>query len=166
MSVDWNYFDKFDAVIDKYMPDRGEGETLASQIVTAVNKLIYKWYNDGDVYDNNYGMEGWANDLSSYANWLFSNVPEADTILNRIEDCSNDNEYESILRDLADTYLNEDVLSYWANEPKVGSIYECDGPFSFNEYDDEDDEDDWDEEYEDDDWDEDEDEDEEYEDEG
>lgn len=163
MSVDWSYFDKFDSVLDKYMPSRGEGDTKASQIATAVNKLIYKWYNDGDVYDNNYGMAGWANDLSSYANWLFSNVPEADTILNRIEDCSNDHEYESILRDLADTYLNEDALSYWANEPSVGSIYDCSGPFSFNEYSEEDDEDDW--EDDEDDWDEEEDdwEEEEYE---
>ena len=164
MSVDWNYFDKFDAVIDKYMPDSGEGETLASQIVTAVNKLIYKWYNDGDVYDNNYYLDGWANDLSSYANWLYENVPGCQRILEGIEDCFNESEYEDLLQKLADSLLAESEILDYAESPKVGSIYECDGPFSFNEYDDEDDEDsDWDEEYEDDDWDEDEDE--EYEDE-
>ena len=51
--VDESAFDKFEPIIDKYMPDIGEGDSLASQMVTAVNKLIYKWYNDGDVYDNN-----------------------------------------------------------------------------------------------------------------
>lgn len=68
MAVNWNYFDKFEAITVKYMPDYGEGETIASQAVTAVNKLIYKWYNDGDVFDNTKYLEGWWNDLSSYAN--------------------------------------------------------------------------------------------------
>ena len=48
-SVDWGYFNKFEDTIDKYMPSSGEGETMASQIATAINKLVYKWYNDGDV---------------------------------------------------------------------------------------------------------------------
>ena len=43
--VEWSAFDKFEPIIDKYMPDIGEGDSLASQMVTAVNKLIYKWYN-------------------------------------------------------------------------------------------------------------------------
>ena len=42
MAVDWGYYDKFEELVDKYMPMRGEGETKASQIVTAVSKLIYK----------------------------------------------------------------------------------------------------------------------------
>lgn len=46
----------YDEVIELYLPDRGEGKTKATQIVTAVNKLIYKWFNDGDVYDNTYHM--------------------------------------------------------------------------------------------------------------
>lgn len=67
-SVSWSYFRRFDEIIDKYLPASGEGENMASQIVTAVNKLIYKWYNDGDVYDNTGYLEGWANDISDYAN--------------------------------------------------------------------------------------------------
>lgn len=35
--VNWNYFDKFKGVKERYLPDRGEGETKATQIVTAVN---------------------------------------------------------------------------------------------------------------------------------
>ena len=70
--VDWSYYDKpeFKAINSEYLPARGEGETKATQIVTAVNKLVYKWYNDGDVFDNTGALSGWANDLSSYANWL------------------------------------------------------------------------------------------------
>ena len=67
--VSWDYYKKFKDINEKYLPDEGEGDTLASQIVIAINKLVYKWYNDGGVYDNvNSGLRGWADDLSSYAN--------------------------------------------------------------------------------------------------
>lgn len=142
--VSWNYFDKFEEVINKYMPARGEGETMASQIVTAVNKLIYKWYNDGDVYDNHYFLNGWCNDLSDYANWLSEYAKGADEILERIKRAYNDGDYEAILRSLADLCLNEDYLSMY-NSPKQGSIYSCEGKFVFVE-DWEEDCDDWEEE--------------------
>ena len=83
--VDWDYYDRFNELNDKYLPSQGEGETEATQAITAINKLVYKWYNDGDVYDNvNSGLSGWANDLSSYANWLHKNIDGASEILERI----------------------------------------------------------------------------------
>ena len=33
---------------DKYLPSEGQGENKASQLVTATNKIIYGWYNNGD----------------------------------------------------------------------------------------------------------------------
>ena len=142
-SVNWGYFDKFDEVIADQMGPMGEGETMSSQIVTAVNKLIYKYYNDGDVYDNRYGLQGWANDLSSYANWLYNNVPETKNILLKIRDIKLESNYEDLLKELADLTLNFDFLfgkDYNAKE-KVGSIYNEKGPFKYVEpsfYDDED----------------------------
>lgn len=135
-SVDWGYFNKFKEINDKYMPDQGEGETIASQIVTAINKLIYKWYNDGDVYDNvNSGMQGWANDLSDYANWLDKYCKPASQILDSIYNCSNDDEYENILKALADKCLDEKYLSTMEEKPKQGSIYDCEGQYEFEEQD-------------------------------
>lgn len=136
--MDWNYFDRFESTINKYMPDRGEGDTVASQIATAVNKLVYKWYNDGDVYDNRYVLKGWCNDLSSYANWLVENA-DAKPILDKIRDIDDFDihdsyrQYELILKELADKYLDEGYLASRSEEAKVGSIYECDGPFMFDE---------------------------------
>ena len=143
-SVDWSYYDKFEDLINKYMPDEGEGETLASQIVTAVNKLIYKWYNDGDVFDNvNSGLNGWANDLSDYANWLYKYAPgDAPSILKNIYGMGDESDYETLLKELADNLLDENLLSS-LEKAKQGSIYDCDGPFEFSEYDEED-EDEWD----------------------
>ena len=142
-SVDWSYYNKFEDLINKYMPDEGEGETLASQIVTAVNKLIYKWYNDGDVFDNvNSGLNGWANDLSDYANWLYKYAPgDAPSILKNIYGMGDESDYETLLKELADNLLDENLLSS-LEKAKQGSIYDCDGPFEFSIYDE--DEDEWD----------------------
>ena len=132
--MNWDYFDKFEPLNDIYLPPRGEGDTLATQIVTAVNKIIYKFYNDGDVFDNTYFLTRWANDLSSYANWLYKHIDESAPILDRIETIQSDNEYEKLLMDLADVLLNEEFLNKMNQSPKTGSVYDCDGPFKFNEY--------------------------------
>lgn len=145
--VDWNYFDRFREVDDKYLPISGEGDNMATQITTALATLVYKWYNDGDVYDNRYYLSGWANDLSDYANWLYEYVNGADEILIRIKEARNHAEYEWILKDLCDKYQQMELLDEYAKEEKVGSIYDCEGPFEFDdgweEELDDDEEDDW-----------------------
>lgn len=139
MAVSWSYYDKFEPLLDKYLPVRGEGDKMQNQIVTAVNKLVYKWYNDGDVFDNTYSLRGWANDLSSYANWLSKYADYAGNILSGIEDCTTEDDYEDLLQELADFCLDEDYLSSY-DVGKRGSIYDCDGPYVFEEqYEDEDD---------------------------
>ena len=152
MSVDWGYYDKFDDVMEKYLPERGEGNTMATQVVTAVTKLVYKWYNDGDVYDNVHGpMRGWCNNLSSYANWLALNDPAAREILPGIRDCRSDSSYEDLLKRLTDELFEMRNLEELDKIPANGSIYDCDGPYEFDEHwDDEDEEDIWGEEEEDD----------------
>ena len=143
MAVDWSYYDKkdFQELSDKYLPGIGEGETKASQIVTCINKLIYKWYNDGDVFDNTVYLSGWANDLSSYANWLYKNTTtKCKTILDGVYNCRYDGEYEDLLKELADYLFTKEYLLEQENFPKVDTIYDCDGKFKFIEiYDDDDD---------------------------
>ena len=144
MGVNWDYYDKFDGVSDKYLPIRGEGETKATQIVTAVTKLVYKWYNDGDVFDNTSHLEGWANDLSSYANWLYHRTTEAvQNILNKVYDCYNDGEYEDLLQELADELLNEEYLNEQDKIKKEFSIYTYEGKFKFEEVNEDEDDDEW-----------------------
>lgn len=133
MAVNWSYFDKFSKLSDKYLPDRGEGETMATQIVTAVSKLVYKWYNDGDVFDNTHYLDGWCNDLSSYANWLEKYTDKAGKILDKIANCVSDGDYEDLLKELADTLLDEKYLLIQDGLEKAGSIYDCEGKFEFRE---------------------------------
>ncbi len=132
VGVLWSYYDKqeFDEVNDKYLPISGQGDTKATQIVTAVNKLVYKWYNDGDVFDNTKYLAGWCNDLSSYANWL-AEYADADDILSEINDIYDGSEYEELLKELADRYLNMEYLDALNSVERVGDIYHCDGPYRF-----------------------------------
>lgn len=140
MAHEWDDFNKFDDVMSDYLPEKGEGETLASQVSTAVSKLVYKYFNDGDVYDNRYFLNGWWNDLSSYANWLATNFRPAHVVLSRIEKAKTEEDYEDILYDLCRCFPKEYLL--WLNNiPKVGSVYHCDGPFEYVELDDEEEED-------------------------
>lgn len=149
--MSWNSFDKFNDVNDLYLPDYGEGDTIATQIVTAVNKLVYKWFNDGDVYDNTrvgYGSEIWgfANDLSSYANWLYnlSVTPNDErSLLKRIWSINNGREYEDILYQLCTDLLDPDYLEAMNKYPARGSVYDANGPFEWIE-DVEEDGEDWD----------------------
>ena len=138
MSVDWSYYNdkRFDDLDAKYLPGRGEGETKASQIVTAINKLIYKWYNDGDfvVLDRNFLGEECCNDLSSYANWLLLHARAVELL--DVRTARTEGDYEDILRRVADAFLDEELLAMADKQPKVGTIYECDGPLSAPEVDD------------------------------
>ena len=143
MSVEWSYYNKFTELEDKYLPARGEGETMATQIVTAVCKLVYKWYNDGDVFDNTHVLEGWANDLSSYANWLYQYTKDAWSTLNKIEKCHNDDDYEDLLKELTDKLFDEEYLAEQNEKEKVGTVYDCLGRFKFVDLDEEEEEDDY-----------------------
>lgn len=146
MSVKWSYYNKFEPIEDKYLPAKGEGTTRATQIVTAVCKLVYKWYNDGDVFDNTHHIGGCCNDLSSYANWLYQYTKDSWEILNKIEKCREDDDYEYLLKELADKLFDEEYLAEQDKKEKVGTIYNCDGKFEYDESynDDEEDDDYWD----------------------
>ena len=150
--VSWDYYDKFDGINDRYLPDRGEGDNAATQAVTAVNKLVYKWYNDGDVFDNNYSLQGWANDLSSYANWLSEYVDGCRDILDEIKHITSEGEYEELLKNLADLVMTEkmlDVLKEQYNNQIIGTIYDCEGDYSYTIEEDDEEEDDYYDDYED-----------------
>ncbi len=146
MAVRWSYYDNatVDEINDKYLPWRGEGDTLATQIVTATNKLIYKWYNDGDAFDNTEHLVGFGNDLSSYANWLNTHSIYGG-ILDGVFECKSESDYEDLLKEFSDKVFNLELLDSLNKLPADGTIYKCKGKFKFidRSYDDDDGDDDW-----------------------
>lgn len=131
-SHEWGDFNKFKNT-DEYLPVHGDGDNKGTQAATALSKLIYKWFNDGDVFDNTYGLTGWANDISGSANWLYYYVPETQPILNRIKEIGSDEDaYTDLLYDLI--ALVDPQIPALATFPKEGDAYDEDGPFEFQEY--------------------------------
>lgn len=130
-------------LIEKYLPSRGDGDNQATQAVTALCKLTYKWFNDGDVYDNHYYLQGWANDISGSANWLYNNIPITQSLLMEIKYIHSEKEYEELLDELENVVLKEELLAELEKKSKVGSAYSEHGPFSFDDSIDEDDEDEY-----------------------
>ena len=148
-------FDKFNYVLDEYMPQSGEGDTVASQIATAVAKIAYRWFNDGDTVSSKWMVHDASAEgaVSQYANWLYNNVPESRKIFSPWLDKFNHgsvsrNEYENFLYDMCLNLLNPDFLDGYSTEPKRDSIYNSkkyeDGVFlGEEEYEDGMEEDDW-----------------------
>lgn len=130
-------------LIEKYLPSMGDGDNQATQAVTALCKLTYKWFNDGDVYDNHYYLQGWANDISGSANWLYNNIPITQSLLMEIKYIHSEKEYEELLDELENVVLKEELLAELEKKSKVGSAYNEHGPFSFDDSIDEDDEDEY-----------------------
>lgn len=139
--IGWDYYDSFDRQMSEYLPDMGQGETMATQIVTAVTKLVYKWYNDGDVFDNTGFLQGWVNDISSYANWL-AEYAGAKDILDGVYDADSDG-YEDLLRKLTDRLLDIEYLEKMNKVPAKGDIYTCEGDYRFVEEEEEEEEEWW-----------------------
>ena len=54
-----------DKMWDKYVPSCGKADTLGGEILRAINRIVYKYYNDGDTvacyysssYNHSYGAE-------------------------------------------------------------------------------------------------------------
>lgn len=143
--MNFDAFEQFEPMIAKYMPGEGEGDTLASQMVTAANHLVYKLYNDGDVPDNTHGLSGWCNDISSFANWLYRYVPGLSDFFRRYSALDDEDEYADLLVDVFKTI--QDCVENYENTPAKGSIYDCDGPFVWVEPSNDDDDDDDDDNY-------------------
>lgn len=48
---------KFNELFDKYVPACGKANTLGGEIVRTINRIVYRYYNDGDTVDRYYGNE-------------------------------------------------------------------------------------------------------------
>ena len=114
----------YSILTNKYLPSVGQGKNKASQLVTAANKIIYGWYNNGDTISGN------GNDLTSYANWIdkYIKEPEIRKILKDDYIDYNDTYYLSeIILPLIRFVFREDFLEKLASHEAEGDIYECSG---------------------------------------
>lgn len=146
-------------LFDKLVPAAGKAETVAGEIIRAICKITYRWFNDGDYAGYGYGMET-AGSACTYLTGFDEIEPHIYTLLNIVDD---EESYEKALLALSNVVINYlESHKELFSEKNEEDFQEC---FEWCGDDDEEEErrhwgdPDWGEEDEDDDWDDDEDED-------
>ena len=88
--------DRFGGLVDELVPDSGISETLEGEIVRAFSRIEYRYYNDGDYYDKDYGIET----VSPSMDWLMDCSPLGGKIeeIYKTNSHSCDEDYENMLR--------------------------------------------------------------------
>ena len=93
---DWS----FEHVFDTLVPDSGKCDTLAGEILRAVNKIEYRWFNDGDRFNEDYGIETCGQPAYFLAQIeVDDGEPFWDLILD-VDKNGDDSEYEKMIENL------------------------------------------------------------------
>ena len=96
---DWS----FDHLFDVLVPDSGKCDTLAGELIRAVNKIDYRWYNDGDRFFEDYGIETCGQPAYFLMNFeIDDESPLWDFIMGCAEDSKDDNDYSAFIDELKD----------------------------------------------------------------
>lgn len=98
-----------DSVFSPYFVSEGEGETKASQLVTATCKIVYRYFNDWDRFDRSNCAH-----LETYVNWIRKNCFKM----------KSTSDYKEKLKYLLIRAI-QNIDSY-ANQPKIWTVYKMD----------------------------------------
>jgi len=131
--------DRNEPLYDKLVAGMGKSETVEGEMLRAINRIAYRYYNDGDEYMTGYGTETAGPAHSFLVN---ANHPLKSAMIKIFKDGTN---YEQTIKDALDTildYIESRQGKYTPNN--VGDIFNYEPEFEDEEdydddYDDEDD---------------------------
>ena len=100
----FNYIDKldnefFNELRDKLVPACGKAATVAGEIIRAMDRLIYRFWNDGDMVGDGYGNET-CNGSYRYMYHKISSCPDL------YAESGNEDGYAEALAALAEEVMN------------------------------------------------------------
>jgi hypothetical protein len=129
---------RINELFEELVPDTGKADTVAGEIIRAVSRIGYRYYNDGDHIGVGYGRET-CNPAARYlANKAGSRVERAISDMWGIE---HDGKYGELLET-----LNKEVLAYLDWKPELKTTPNSEDMWDFtdkeedvDDYDDEDD---------------------------
>lgn len=84
-----------------YVPPQGKADTVYGEICRAVNRVIYRHYNDGDKFMLGYGLQTAA----SSASYLFDNFKPAEILANA-DAMTSDSRYEELMKNLEAAFMS------------------------------------------------------------
>ena len=95
--------DRNEPLYDKLVPGQGDAETVEGEMLRAINRIVYRFYNDGDKYFEGYGTETAGPAHSFLVN---ANHPLKSAMVKLFDEPSGDNSYERMLKDVLDMILD------------------------------------------------------------
>ena len=136
--------DRNEPLFSKLVPGQGKAETLEGEMLRAINRIVYRYYNDGDKYYEGYGAETAGPAVS----FLVNAVHPLRAKMSRIMDGKilSDNEYENMLKEalgLILDYIEGKEGEYTKNTQ--GEIFDYESEYEDDDdyYDDYEDDDDY-----------------------
>ena len=106
--------DKLEALFDILVPSSGPAETLAGELVRAMMRLEYRYYNDGDYFYTGYGLETCGSSAAFIADKTDNKIYSL--ILDTAENIDQDNQYKNSLDMIANSVINyvmNNVETFW-----------------------------------------------------
>ena len=96
----------FDNLRDQYVPGMGAAETVGGEILRAMDRLIYRFFNDGDMVGQGYGNET----CNSSYRYLYRHIDRCP----QLTDAWREDEYTDMLAALCD-----EVKAFFESHPDV-----------------------------------------------
>ena len=125
--------DRNEPLYDKLVAGMGKSETVEGEMLRAINRIAYRYYNDGDEYMRGYGTETAGPAHSFLVN---ANHPLKSAMVKIFGDGTN---YEQTIKDALDTildYIESRQGKYTPNN--VGDMFDYEPEFEDDEYEEED----------------------------
>ena len=96
--LDSKFESKINDLTEQYVCSEGKCEPVAGEILRAYNRVVYRYYNDGDVAGEGYGRET----VNTALRYLFSQLPSIKHFFeinyyDKSIECIEDFDYETIL---------------------------------------------------------------------
>lgn len=140
--------DRNNPLYDKLVAGMGKSETVEGEMLRAINRIAYRYYNDGDEYMTGYGTETAGPAHSFLVN---ARHPQRSAMNTLFKEFVSDAEYERILNDVLDVildhiesrqgkYTKNTLGGIFDYEPEFEDMEEDDDDYTYD-YDDEEDDD-------------------------
>ena len=130
-----NIDEKLNELFRELVPNVGKADTLAGEIIRAISRIGYRWYNDGDMINKDYGKET----CNAAARFLMYNTN--DTIREHIADIADTQCFPSDIYEDRLQELKIEVFNYIEQHPETREQETVD-MFQYSEPEDYDEEDD------------------------
>ena len=124
--------DRNEPLYDELVAGSGKSDTVEGEMLRAINRIVYRYYNDGDEYHTGYGTET-AGPAHSYL--VNANHPLRSLVSTLFSKGTN---YEQTIKDVLDAILDHIESRQGKYAPNSEDMYDYEPEFENDEFEEED----------------------------